>query len=568
MAPKNDGLENLPPKLAEYIRQVVKRIRFSRRVRREVIAELTDHFSQALTECDSDDDRQKRADELIAQFGDASVLGALIRRGKKRCRPRWQKALIRTAQGFGAFIVFMFVYGFWFISGEPTIRIDYLAQVNRNSRPAVSDDQNAWPFYEKALKIYQKFPRYDSELIAKQDRSGAFLPWEELPTGIDPAEYQIRVRGWVEANQPVLQQLALASQKGHFWLEYKIPTNDKLQFGLLSVQIPGLNFYQRLRRLVFWQAWFDFQQGKMDEGMGWIMAYQKMGKHLNRPRSTLIEQLVGIAINKVANEGLVRAQSEFEFTPQQLANIQGRLEALYRQGYPPIDTEFERINILDLMQRCFTESGFGGGHLVLGEFMTTAQKAGVAPVLFSACFVHARRDETYRVVQEHFDLAKEMHDLTPYQLREKGLENTVDQKLDKLNRFRYFIPRIFLPALEIAGEQAFKGKASHEATITILALKRWQKQRGEYPESLNELVTGGFLRKIPDDPYSAGPLVYRREGDDFTLYSVGRNFADDGGKTDSKADQGWGHAKIESDKIFWPLPNEKYRVPAKSTGKR
>ena len=35
---------------------------------------------------------------------------------------------------------------------------------------------------------------------------------------------------------------------------------------------------------------------------------------------------------------------------------------------------------------------------------------------------------------------------------------------------------------------------------------------------------------MPVDPYSGGPLVYRRAGDNYVLYSIGQDGDDDGGQ--------------------------------------
>ncbi len=546
MAPKNDGLENLPPKLAEYIRKVAKRIRFNRRVRREVTAELADHFSQAMRECDSDDDRQKRADELIAQFGDASVLGSLIRRGKKRCRPRWQKMLIRTAQAFGLFIVFMFVYSLWFISGEPTIRIDYLELFNLRARPSVSESENAWPHYKKAVELYTTFEPYHSEYKNEYRKLKWYLfPWEEVPSDIDPAEHQQHVSNWIEANKSAWAQGELAAHKSHCWLEYKIRHDYP---ALVNLVIPHLGA-KKLAFLGVWLAWEEFQAGNMDAGLDKIAYVHQIGRHWFRPNSILIEQLVGLAALMHADKGLTRSLGRFEFTSDQLARAQSRLESLFPDGLPTVGMEFERMFVLDTIQRTFTDSGFGGGHMVPGEFVTLREKVGMAPILFPILFVHARRDESLSLTKEIFDLSNELARLTPYQRKEKGLMDSIENQLDELPKYRYFLLKMMIPSLGKFTEQAFKGKVSHEATITILALKRWHLEKGEYPVTLDELVAGGFLKEIPDDPFSAGPLVYRRVGDDFTLYSLSENFVDDGGE--STEHNYW---RDEGDQLFWPHP--------------
>jgi hypothetical protein len=58
---------------------------------------------------------------------------------------------------------------------------------------------------------------------------------------------------------------------------------------------------------------------------------------------------------------------------------------------------------------------------------------------------------------------------------------------------------------------------------------------------------------VPMDPYSDEPLVYRRTDRGFTLYSVGPDFADDGGEPGLNAD---GKPRLWADKgdtVFWPI---------------
>ena len=99
--------------------------------------------------------------------------------------------------------------------------------------------------------------------------------------------------------------------------------------------------------------------------------------------------------------------------------------------------------------------------------------------------------------------------------------------------------------------QAFLGP---QATLTILALKRWQAEKDQYPAGLNELLTAGFLHELPMDPYSDKPLVYKKSNDNFTLYSLGPNFEDDHaelGKTEKGRLKDW---QDNGDTVFWPQP--------------
>ena len=89
---------------------------------------------------------------------------------------------------------------------------------------------------------------------------------------------------------------------------------------------------------------------------------------------------------------------------------------------------------------------------------------------------------------------------------------------------------------EIAGnwQPAFLKHAMIEANLRVartgLALKLFKNRTGEYPENLEALVPG-ILGKIPLDPFTGAPLVYRRDGPGFIVYSLGSNERDDGGRS-------------------------------------
>lgn len=72
-------------------------------------------------------------------------------------------------------------------------------------------------------------------------------------------------------------------------------------------------------------------------------------------------------------------------------------------------------------------------------------------------------------------------------------------------------------------------EAAKQATVTAIALKRYQLKHGNYPKDLNSLVPE-FVSTVPLDPVDGKPLRYRPNNDGtFLLYSVGENGVDDGG---------------------------------------
>ena len=113
-----------------------------------------------------------------------------------------------------------------------------------------------------------------------------------------------------------------------------------------------------------------------------------------------------------------------------------------------------------------------------------------------------------------------------------------------------------------------------QALLTVLAILRFKNDSFRLPASLDELVSARYLQSVPMDPYNNGPLVYKPDGDNFKLYSVGENFSDDGGSNEAETKQEsaiipsteghlWGTTtiivRVPVDIVYWPV--KKSKVP-------
>jgi hypothetical protein len=75
---------------------------------------------------------------------------------------------------------------------------------------------------------------------------------------------------------------------------------------------------------------------------------------------------------------------------------------------------------------------------------------------------------------------------------------------------------------------------TYETTERLLmvtfALRAYRLERGAYPALLQNLITSGYLKAVPVDPFaSSRSLSYRKRGSSFLLYSVGPDGVDNGG---------------------------------------
>jgi hypothetical protein len=88
------------------------------------------------------------------------------------------------------------------------------------------------------------------------------------------------------------------------------------------------------------------------------------------------------------------------------------------------------------------------------------------------------------------------------------------------------------PSFGRAWDSALEALTLNELARTAIAIKRYSlRNNGRAPSALTEL-SPAMLNQMPTDFMDGNPLRYRLKPDGtFLLYSVGRDFRDDGGNT-------------------------------------
>jgi len=95
---------------------------------------------------------------------------------------------------------------------------------------------------------------------------------------------------------------------------------------------------------------------------------------------------------------------------------------------------------------------------------------------------------------------------------------------------QFRLSSMFLPSLGNISSKEAGCLAVLRLAQTAVALEQFRATHDDhYPKSLRDL-TPEFLNAVPTDPFDAQNLRYRKEGDGYTLYSVGQNLKDDKGK--------------------------------------
>lgn len=90
--------------------------------------------------------------------------------------------------------------------------------------------------------------------------------------------------------------------------------------------------------------------------------------------------------------------------------------------------------------------------------------------------------------------------------------------------------RVFIPALQGFSRKAARAESLVDLARVAIALERYHLAHGNFPQTLDALAPQ-FLAKVPHDLITGEPLKYSIAPDgNYSLYSVGWNERDDGGK--------------------------------------
>ena len=148
-------------------------------------------------------------------------------------------------------------------------------------------------------------------------------------------------------------------------------------------------------------------------------------------------------------------------------------------------------------------------------------------------------------IQDCFEYLEKLSARTPSQLRQEGIQPAAEVS-DKIGC--EFLGFVCGPVHTVFIDVWQRQKVQDAALITSIAVLRYKVDKGRFPDVLEDLVAAGYLKQLPMDPYSGATLVYKSFGNEFTLYSLGADFDDDGG-TPSR----WGQGEQGGDQVFWPV---------------
>ncbi|HKB05661.1 MAG TPA: hypothetical protein VKD90_25805 [Gemmataceae bacterium] len=364
-----------------------------------------------------------------------------------------------------------------------------------------------------------------------------------------PAKDHPYVADWLKANPKPLDRLSEGTKRPHYFNPLTPRKENDGTSSLVSSLLPAVQKCRATATALTARAMLRLGEGKTDEARQDLLACHRLGRHLAHG-ATLIEGLVGIAIEAIAQRADVALLERPELTAKMLQAYRRDLQAL-----PPMPAAAdlvdlgERLSVLDVVM-LVDRKGLG---------MIEDLAGGVPPngVLPPGPVKDIDWDPALRKANRMFNrLAAAMR--TPDRPKREEQLNRFDQELKDLKAGLIGSPEkeqaVANAFLGVGMTPAARGEVIGNVLICFLmpavrkvqtaydrseqgqrnlhiafALAAYQRDYGNYPKTLDALAPK-YLDKVPDDLFTGKPLVYRPAEKGFLLYSFGPNGLDDEGR--------------------------------------
>lgn len=396
------------------------------------------------------------------------------------------------------------------------------------------------PYFQSLGKWWQskqkKVPAAGMNAVFDMQMASYSRPWkeEEFP----------ELAEWLRDNDTPLNHVV----EGVGRPEYFSPlvSADGGEGKLIQVLLPGVQMSRDLARALTARAMLRLSEGNRFSAWRDLIVVHRLGRLVGRG-PTMIEGLVGIAIESMAIEGELRVISDSQPPPKQVALFVKQLQSL-----PPRATMIDKV---DVCERCLFLDvclHVARGTMDLNEVADgNAGDGGFAKKFMEAAIIQTVEwDDVLKSGNRWYDRLVAAGRKPNYQARMEAFRQ-LDTDLKELAKRRQgaavalailggkpaitqFTSDVLISLVLPATQQACRAEhriIQRQRNLEIaLALSAWRGEHDAYPETLDDLVPK-YLPAIPTDLFNDKPLHFERTADGYRFYSVGENEKDDQGRS-------------------------------------
>jgi len=386
--------------------------------------------------------------------------------------------------------------------------------------PRIPRERNAAWIYFKAMNAYSE-PERGSELRALRD---AVLEGKWTAESAPLEKY-------IEGNAKAFALVKKAAAMAECYFPPLGNQGDTFEdVSVSGLSIPYLTQMRELARFLVVCGKKLETAGDPAKALDAYLLAPRVGYHTSRG-PMLIHGLLGLAVNRMALGAIEQCVLRHDLDEHLLAEVQAHVHKLSRRR-PDIRWAManEKVCSVQVVDHVLEHPEVYGG---LWEGRLALWLAGLKESEWHAI---ARADvrEYWEILEKGLCMA-----LPEY------LNSNVSQELTRRVRARRFPPNLMAIVGPALPRMTY---AWNELWWTVLdvefALARYRAEHGRYPEKIEDakdlMLSDGI------DPFSGERLKYRLEKDgSFTLWSVGENVKDDGGKVEKAA------SRWMEDDIVW-----------------
>jgi hypothetical protein len=433
--------------------------------------------------------------------------------------------------------------------------IDYLIAVDRYFGAGVTPNNNAAILILRAMGR-QAIPKYQApdaltdtlgmphipekgnyfvtyEDYCKQ-RSITPTEWSDLthprpwPVNFDNVTLQ-----WVNDNEKPLALITEATKRPRFFIPFYAGYRPET---MIEIQIPQVSLIRNAGGAFRTRALMRLAAGDVAGSRADLMTAHRLARLIGQ-QATFVEKVTAINMEISACEAERVGISSGKLSADQSRSMAQELAAL--GNLPPTFDSLdmgERFFALDVLQTLARQGPIRAGQLI-NAFSSMPDWRFGPPAFF--LFVPIPYEAAMRNINHYEDglLAVLRQPTYPERiaamlLLEQNKKNKEAKDLTLSDLVNADWPlQLLAPSLQRVMEKEETALMENRLTQIALMLSVFKAEHGSYPATLEDL-SPTYLKTIPNDLFSAKPLIYSPTEKGFILYSVGPNMIDDGGAKD------------------------------------
>jgi hypothetical protein len=531
----------------------------------------------------------------FVKIEEVKAAAKLIARAKYQTRSWFRRTARRTAQTCALAAAIVVAYTLVWIGcalPQPNPGTDYHAMLN-STTIATPIEQHAWPAYRKAF-IETDFKLFDmTSLMGPTSHEGArFLTpgdpgWEHVPpivTHFAPVIDAARAG----ADKPSLGLLIRHNLQYQGDDRRALPIPDPTQpetpasQGLAFVSFPHLGSLSAVAQLLAADMSMAAESRDMERFLRDFHAIAGVARHCREGRSGVC-QLVGVAVMNRAMLPLLKLLQDRPeaLSDADLAEMIKLIENERTASRP--DALFDRLAVLDVVQRIYSDNGAGDGRVTLtalrnwpGFFAGRTVKDftfndGQAQLMskfllpYYALTLPTRRDVT-QCVDSMMVPDPQSALIGGYAYTQEAGENLNRWELKRDEGACYRLVWMTMGGYFPTTRDLLFHRIRCHAVRIVLALEQYRRLHGQYPDKLAALMPDLMTGVTAE--LDAVTFSYRIKDGKPLLYAVSPDQPDSGGecKPDSEAARKWPMKPEKGDWVFFPAVTVPIEQPVPSPG--